>query len=60
MSICLVVDDITQTIVNRIVADLTDISPEGTRLMLEDDGVMCDIGWTWDGTQFVHPMDETN
>lgn len=40
-----------------IVADPTDLPPDGCQLILAD-GVVCDIGWTWDGTQFVAPVVE--
>ena len=60
MAICLVIDNATQTIVNRIVAEPTDAAPEGTRLLLWDGIISADIGWTWDGTAFVPPATETN
>jgi hypothetical protein len=51
-----VVDTITNVVVNKIVADAaTDIAPDGTYLVNIPDGVMCDIGWLWDGTNFVDP-----
>jgi len=51
-----VVDDQTNIVLNKIVADATiDPAPDGTYLVNIPDGVMCDIGWLWDGTNFVDP-----
>lgn len=51
-----VVDDQTNIVLNKIVADAaTDPAPDGTYLVNIPDGVMCDIGWLWDGTNFIDP-----
>lgn len=55
MSNCAVVQSSDNVVINKIVAELTDLSPEGTYLVLISDGVMCDMGWTWNGTEFVNP-----
>jgi hypothetical protein len=55
MAICLVIDNVTNVIVNRIVADLDEVSPDGTRLMLWTEDMYCDIGWTWTENGFVAP-----
>lgn len=51
-----VVDINTNLVVNKIVADAAvDVAPDGAYLVDVPDGVMCDIGWLWDGTTFVNP-----
>ena len=51
-----VIDMATNVVVNKIVADAaTDIAPEETYLVDISDGAVCDIGWLWDGTNFVDP-----
>lgn len=32
-----------------------DPAPDGTFLVGIQDGVMCDIGWIWDGSIFINP-----
>ena len=41
-------------VINKIVADLNYIAPDNTYLIQYDD-ILCDIGWIWDGTQFINP-----
>jgi hypothetical protein len=53
MSKCAVVQLSNSMVVNLIVAEPTDSSPDGCELILVPTDVPCDIGWTWDGTQFV-------
>jgi len=46
-------------VTNIIVADPNvDPAPEGTQLIAIADDQPCDIGWTWDGTQFNPPADQ--
>jgi len=58
MTICLVIDNITNVIVNRVVAEPDAPAPDGARLLLWAEDMVCDIGWTWNGTQFVAPVVE--
>lgn len=55
MATCAVVQLSDGLVVNKIVADPTDIAPDNCQLILIDE-VMCDIGWTWNGIEFVNPM----
>lgn len=57
MANCAVVSLETNIVVNKIVAEPIDLPPDGTYLVLIPDGVMCDIGWYWDGTNFIPPAD---
>ena len=45
----------TGDVVNIIMAEPTDLAPQGCVLVGVDDGVFCDIGWSWDGSNFVDP-----
>ncbi len=54
MSVCLVINEVTQTVVNRIVASPTDVAPVGCYLVEQTD-MSVDIGWAWDGQNFVNP-----
>jgi hypothetical protein len=61
MANCAVVRDTDNIVVNKIVANPDNLPPEGTYLVLIQDGVMCDIGWLWDGVTFIDPNPpETN
>lgn len=43
-------------VINLIMADPSvDIAPDNCYLIEILDGVICDIGWIWDGTQFINP-----
>lgn len=55
MSNCAVVRNTDNIVVNKIVAEPTDLPPDGTYLVLIEDGVACDIGWVWNGVVFVDP-----
>lgn len=55
MSNCAVVRSSDNVVENKIVAEPTDLAPVGTYLVLIPDGVMCDIGWIWNGTDFIDP-----
>lgn len=51
-----VVQNDTNLVINKIVADAaTDLAPNGTYLVDIPDGTMCDMGWLWDGANFVNP-----
>lgn len=51
MSVCAVVDS-TNTVINMIVAEPTDVPPEGTILVLVPENLPVMIGDTYDGTNF--------
>lgn len=55
MSNCAVVQSSDNVVINKIVAELTDLAPIETYLVLIPDGIMCDIGWVWNGVEFVNP-----
>jgi hypothetical protein len=42
-------------IVNIIVAKQDDLAPDGCRLVVIGRNVACDIGWMWNGTEFIAP-----
>lgn len=51
-----VINNDTNIVENKIVADAeNDLAPDGTYLVNIPDGVMCDIGWLWDGSNFINP-----
>lgn len=52
MSVCLVIDNATQLVVNRVVAEPDATPPEGCYLVEQVD-MSIDIGWIWDGVNFV-------
>lgn len=54
MATCAVVRTEDNVVVNKIVAEPTNLAPDGTYLVLIPDGVMCDMGWVWNGTEFVN------
>lgn len=55
MSNCAVVRLTDNIVINKIVADPADLAPDGTQLILIPEGVMCDMGWIWNGTDFINP-----
>lgn len=55
MTVCAVVQISDNIVVNKIVAEPTDLAPNDTYLVVIPDGVMCDMGWTWNKTEFVNP-----
>lgn len=55
MSNCAVIDLETNIVINKIVAEPIDLAPDGTYLILIADGVICDIGWIWNGLEFINP-----
>lgn len=58
MTTCAVVQLSDNVVINKIVAEPTDLAPDGTYLVLISDGVVCDIGWTWDKQNFIPPIQE--
>lgn len=55
MSRCAVVNISDNTVVNVIVAEVTDLAPDGTFLVELQDGVGVNMGYVWDGGQFIDP-----
>lgn len=53
MSICAVVDKSTMTVINVIVAEPADLAPIGCELVEVGPDQRANIGWTWDGSQFI-------
>lgn len=51
MATCVVIDS-SNTVVNIIIAEVTDTPPEGCTLI---EIPVCNIGYTWDGTRFNPP-----
>lgn len=51
---CAVIDA-NGLIVNIIMAEPTNQAPAGCSLVGIDEGVFCDIGWIWNGNQFIDP-----
>lgn len=54
MSNCAVVQLSDGLVINKIVAEPHDLAPDGTQLICVDE-LLCDIGWTWNGTEFIAP-----
>lgn len=52
---CAVVRTEDNVVDNKIVAEPTDLAPLNTHLVLIPDGMPCDIGWVWNGAEFVDP-----
>lgn len=42
-------------VVNIIMASPSDLPPAECMLVEINDDQICDIGWTWDGTNFIEP-----
>lgn len=59
MSNCAVVNVTDNVVVNKIVAEPTDLAPLNTYLVLILSDMECDIGWVWNGTEFVNPNPNT-
>lgn len=56
MANCAVVRLSDGLVINKIVAEPTDLAPNGCELIPYDDICpLCDFGWTWDGTEFIAP-----
>jgi len=51
-AVCLLSDGL---VINIIVAVPSDLPPDGCQLIEVMNGMLCDMGWTWDGTQFNPP-----
>jgi hypothetical protein len=54
MSVCAVIQKSNNVVINKIVAEPTDAAPDNTYLILCDT-ILCDIGWIWNGTEFINP-----
>lgn len=52
MAVCAVIDN-TNTVINLIVADPIDPPPSGCTLVFKPDNVIVDLGYTWNGTNFL-------
>jgi len=52
MATCAVVQISDGVVINKIIAEVTDLAPDGCQLILIDN-VVCDIGWTWNGATFI-------
>lgn len=55
MTTCAVVQLSDNVVINMIVANPESLAPEGTQLILISENVMCNMGWIWNGTEFVNP-----
>lgn len=54
MAICAVIDKETNVVINRIVAEITDIPPDNC-FLIDITDIYVDIGWIWNGNIFVNP-----
>lgn len=52
MANCAVVQSSDNIVINKIVADITDIPQEGC-FLVSCDGLECDIGWVYNGLSFI-------
>lgn len=52
IAVCQTADNV---VANVIVAEITDPPYLDTYFVEVPDGVMCDIGWVWTGTEFFNP-----
>lgn len=59
MANCAVVQLSDGVVINKIVAEPTDLAPDGCQLILIDE-VVCDIGWVWNGDEFINPNPSTS
>lgn len=50
--ICAVVNNDTNIVENIIMAEITDTPPFNTILVPIENGIWCDIGCVWNGTDF--------
>lgn len=55
---CAVID-LSSIVCNVIIAIPTDIPPLDCRLVEIMNGQSCDIGWLWDGTNFINPLNSS-
>lgn len=55
---CAVVQSADNVVVNKIVAEVTDLPYEDTYLIIIPEGSLCDMDWTWDsnGNEFIPPV----
>lgn len=59
MTVCAVVRNIDNVVINRIVAEPSDLAPDNTYLILVPHETLCDVGWVWNGTEFINPNTST-
>jgi hypothetical protein len=52
---CAVCDNNTNKVVNTIIAESLDVAPDNTYLVEITNDMWCDIGYIWDGVQFINP-----
>jgi hypothetical protein len=57
MADCAVIDKTTNIVVNKIVAEVTDLPPDNC-FLIDITGQFVDIGWFWDGSNFINPTPE--
>ena len=55
-TICAVCGVLDNVVINKIMASPEDTPPENTKLILVPDGVMCEVGYIWDGENFIDPI----
>lgn len=44
-------------VINIIIAALSDVASDGCQLVEIMNEQLCDIGWIWDGNNFVEPVE---
>lgn len=55
-TICAVCQLSDGLVINVIVVQPSEPAQDGCQLVEIMAGQICDIGWTWDGTQFIAPV----
>jgi hypothetical protein len=55
MSVCALIDLNSNVVVNMIIAEVTDMAPNGYQIVEVTKSLPSGIGWTWDGTKFTDP-----
>lgn len=55
MAICAVCKLDDGLVINKIIAEVSDVPPADCQLVEIPDGDPCDFGWSWNGSQFVPP-----
>lgn len=55
MTVCAVVQLDNNLVINRIVAEVTDLPPQNCVLIELTDSRPCNIGWIWNGVSFDNP-----
>jgi hypothetical protein len=57
MADCAVIDKTTNIVVNKIVAEVTDLPPDNC-FLVDVTNQFVNIGWVWDGVNFINPTPE--